>query len=112
MIIENEVIMYFKIGENVNIGITFDMTSQLTGFESLAQESYLNQESASSYPEKIEKLTANPIFSEERGEEFLQIINNMNDPNFIFSMISIGENQFRYATCFHVVYLYWKNPSI
>lgn len=53
--------------------------------------------------------------SDDMGRSFLWLVDqfliNGGNPNSSFQEITIGENTFRYPTCFHVVYIYWKSPG-
>lgn len=56
------------------------------------------------------------LLDEKGGKPFLQMVNQFikqgGDPNFAFSRICIGENEYFDATCLQAVYLYWKNPCM
>jgi endonuclease G len=55
-------------------------------------------------------------FKNEDMVIFLELMNQFlvrgGNPNLIFPRISIGENEFHHVSCFHVVYLYWKDPGM
>ncbi len=56
------------------------------------------------------------MIGNEKGNVFLQqmyrFLKERVNPNLTFPQIGIGENTYRNATIFQVVYLYWKYPGI
>lgn len=53
---------------------------------------------------------------EDDVENFFKVVSQClkesKNPNCVFSTISIGDNTYSNVTLFHVVYLYWKSPSL
>jgi endonuclease G len=69
-------------------------------------------------PEEVEwRNVLEPLMVDnEKGAVFLQqmyrFLKERRDPNLTFPLIGIGENTYRNASIFHVVYIYWKSPGM